>query len=316
MTKYSEAMENIKVTDEMRSRILRNVALSLEKGKDEAEAETETEAEIEKEAETETEKETVKKTGETITADESADITEFRNTKKRRSGAWITPVALTAAAALILVIVRPWSGSSLMSEKNASSSFDAAMSEDAAADYHYDSETAVAETAEADSWDEDYPVYEDAMLEAEAAEEETKDNSEGIEGMVFDATEYSSAQELSDAVGFVIKDIETVPFEPTEVIYRVISGKLAEIVYIGDGEKLTVRKSAGDEDNSGDYNDYPVFEAAEIEDAKVNIMGYDDGFYLSTWYDGEYFHSIGSDNPQSSDKMKEMVSDVIAGERG
>ena len=32
MAKYNEVMENIKVTDEMRSRILRNVALSLEAG--------------------------------------------------------------------------------------------------------------------------------------------------------------------------------------------------------------------------------------------------------------------------------------------
>ena len=40
MTKYSEAMENIKVTDEMRSRILQNVALSLEKSKENEEEES------------------------------------------------------------------------------------------------------------------------------------------------------------------------------------------------------------------------------------------------------------------------------------
>ena len=320
MNKYSEAMENIKVTDEMRSRILRNVALSLESGKDEAESETESEAEIEKEAEIKTEKEaekeTVRKTGETITANESADITEFRSIKKRRSGAWITPVALTAAAALILVIVRPWSGSSLMSANKGSSSFDAAMSEDASADYHYDSETAVAETTEDDSWDEDYPVYEDAMLEAEAeaAEEETKDNSEGIEGMVFDATEFPSVREMSDAIGFEVNDISVVPFEATEVIYRVISGKLAEIVYIGDGDKLTIRKSAGDEDNSGDYNEYTLDEPIEIEGNKIDILGFEEGYYLVTWYDGEYFHSIRSDSPQTADKMKEIISDLIKGE--
>ena len=314
MTKYSEAMENIKVTDEMRSRILRNVALSFESGKDEAESETESEAEIEKEAEIKTEKEaekeTVRKTGETITANESADITEFRSIKKRRSGAWITPVALTAAAALILVIVRPWSGSSLMSANKGSSSFDTAMSEDAAADYHYDSETAVAETTEADSWDED------AMLEAEAeaAEEETKDNSEGIEGMVFDAAEFPSVREMSDAIGFEVNDISVVPFEATEVIYRVISGKLAEIVYIGDGDKLTIRKSAGDEDNSGDYNEYTLDEPIEIEGNKIDILGFEEGYYLVTWYDGEYFHSIRSDSPQTADKMKEIISDLIKGE--
>ena len=296
MTKYSEAMENIKVTDEMRSRILQNVALSLEKSKENEEEES-----------------SEKEQGKVSSEEKSENITEFRPSGKKFRGVWIAPVGLTAAAALILVIVRPWSGSSLMSASSpkGEANYEAAMSAETTTEDYYD---AVAETAEADSWDEDYPVYEEEMTEA-AAEAETKDDSEEIEGMVFDAAEYSSAQELSDAVGFVIKDIQAVPFEPTEVIYRVISGKLAEIVYIADGEKLTVRKSAGEEDNSGDYNDYPVYVAAEIEGAKVNILGYEDGFNLSTWYDGEYFHSVRSDNPQTVDKMKEIISDVIGGEK-
>ena len=88
------------------------------------------------------------------------------------------------------------------------------------------------------------------------------------------------------------------------------------IVYIGDGDKLTIRKSAGDEDNSGDYNEYTLDEPIEIEGNKIDILGFEEGYYLVTWYDGEYFHSVRSDSPQTADKMKEIISDLIAGEKG
>lgn len=298
MNKYSEAMENIKVTDEMRSRILRNVALSLEKSRDNEEGDKP--AEEPKEA---------------ASVENSSNVTGFKPVRRISKAAWIAPVGLTAAAALVLVIVRPWSGSSLMSggSQKAATDYEAVMSEEASMEYNYDT---VAETTEAAEEYDDYPVYDDEPT-AEAgtwAEEETKDNSEGIEGMVFDATEFPSVREMSDAIGFEVNDISEVPFEATEVIYRVISGKLAEIVYIGDGDKLTIRKSAGDEDNSGDYNEYTLDEPIEIEGNKIDILGFEEGYYLVTWYDGEYFHSIRSDSPQTADKMKEIISDLIKGE--
>lgn len=300
MTKYSEAMENIKVTDEMRSRILQNVALRLEKSKENEEEES-----------------SEKEQGKVSSEEKSENITEFRPSGKKFRGVWIAPVGLTAAAALILVIVRPWSGSSLMSASSpkGAANYEASMSAETTTEDYYD---AVAEASEAvEEYDDSYPVYEEEAAAGSDSwsEEETKDNSEGIEGMVFDAAEFSSARELSDAVGFEIKDISSVPFESTEVIYRVISGKLAEIVYLGDGEKLTIRKSAGAEDNSGDYNDYSVHEPIETAGNKVDILGYEEGYYLVTWYDGEYYHSVRSDNPLSLDRMEEIISDVIGGEK-
>ena len=298
MNKYSEAMENIKVTDEMRSRILRNVALSLEKGSDNEEGDKP--AEEPKEA---------------ASVENSSNVTGFKPVRRISKAAWIASVGLTAAAALVLVIVRPWSGSSLMSggSQKAATDYEAVMSEEASMENNYDT---VAEVTEAAEEYDDYPVYDDEpAAEAGAwAEEETKDNSEGIEGMVFDAAEFPSVREMSDAIGFEVNDISVVPFEATEVIYRVISGKLAEIVYIGDGDKLTIRKSAGEEDNSGDYNEYTLDEPIEIEGNKIDILGFEEGYYLVTWYDGEYFHSIRSDSPQTADKMKEIISDLIKGE--
>ena len=296
MAKYNDVMENIKVTDEMRSRILRNVALSLEAG-------TDTESEAENEAEDVTETATEAEKG--YAAEKEAEkIAEFPKTKKKFNGAWIPPVALTAAA-VILIVVRPWSGSSLMSKSESAMTADTTVTTDSAAEAAY----------------EDYYDYEDVAEAATESEESYKYteeaeydvNEEESDGMIFDAQEYASAGEMSDAVGFEIKDITTVPFEPDEVIYRVITGTLAEIMYIGDDEKLTFRKSAGLEDNSGDYNNYSIAEALEIEGAKVNILGYDEGFYLATWYDGEYFYSVGSQNPLPTETMEEIVRNVVTG---
>ena len=285
MAKYNDVMENIKVTDEMRSRILRNVALSLENSSESEKTEEETDSNPAEKKE--------------------ANITEFPKTKKKFNGAWIPPVALTAAAAMVLIVVRPWSGSSLMKGASESATYEAPMSEETDSLF----EDAVAETTEATEDFYDYESFDDVMAEATEAESDSK--SEENQGMIFDAKEYSSAAEMSDAVGFEIKDITNIPFEADETIYRVISGKLAEIMYIADDEELTLRKSEGEEDNSGDYNDYSVKQQVKIEGIEVTIKGYEDGFNLATWYDGTYYYSVGSDNPLSDDVISEIVSDII-----
>ncbi len=91
------------------------------------------------------------------------------------------------------------------------------------------------------------------------------------------------------------------------VSYRYMEG-LDEADY--DGE-ITIRKGTGDDDVSGDYNEYPVSE--EING--VLLKGMSEGIYENAiWSADGYRYSItvnpGTENGFSEEVMLEIVSEV------
>lgn len=80
----------------------------------------------------------------------------------------------------------------------------------------------------------------------------TTDVADGGVQMPNPMQEYGSAEELSDAVGFTVKEIGELPFTVKETQYFTYDDTLAEIRYTGDDQEVYFRKSQGDdEDNSG-----------------------------------------------------------------
>jgi hypothetical protein len=81
----------------------------------------------------------------------------------------------------------------------------------------------------------------------------TTDVADGGVQMPNPMQEYGSAEELSDAVGFTVKEIGELPFTVKETQYFTYDDTLAEIRYTGDDQEVYFRKSQGDdEDNSDD----------------------------------------------------------------
>lgn len=110
--------------------------------------------------------------------------------------------------------------------------------------------------------------------------------------MVPNIVSYSSAQELSDAIGFSISDLSYLPFEIKTSTYLSHWGELAEIRY-ANGEKTAVyRKSAGDADNSGDFSSYTSITALELTPFTAALKGNAEGYQLAVWSDGEFSYSI------------------------
>ena len=104
--------------------------------------------------------------------------------------------------------------------------------------------------------------------------------------------EVTSAKELSDLVGFEMKDLETIPFAVQQVSYISISRKVAEIIYTGADQELTYRKSAGSEDNSGNYVVYGEETKRTVAGCEVTVKGDDGRCSLAVWTDGTYSYSI------------------------
>jgi hypothetical protein len=120
----------------------------------------------------------------------------------------------------------------------------------------------------------------------------------------------SSLGELSDAVGFKVREVNTFPFIVQQTTYALFWGKTAQISYIGGDNALVFRMSAGSEDNSGNYNDYGEVKNNSAGDYTVTIKGDNGQYYLAVWEYGGYSYSINIPNGVSEDEILKIVLSV------
>lgn len=104
--------------------------------------------------------------------------------------------------------------------------------------------------------------------------------------------EYHSAEELSAVLGFALSDLESLPFSPTVSQYTAYAEQLAEIYYEADEKSVVYRKSVGETDNSGDYNNYAAVLELVIDGQTVTLKGDGETYSLAWWTDGGYAFSL------------------------
>lgn len=171
-------------------------------------------------------------------------------------------------------------------------------------------EAAEAEATEA----EDDETLEAANADAAAAPpEEESDGAAAEEPNAMIANpffEYDKPEEAERAAGFSF-DVpeEAAGGKPSE--YRVTVG-LYEIIFRGnDGnEVLRLRKGPGENDISGDYNDYSSTSAETIDGRVVTMRGVEEDIYLATWVEDGYSYALMAERPLSVDEVREIVEAV------
>ncbi len=127
--------------------------------------------------------------------------------------------------------------------------------------------------------------------------------------VVPDIQEAGSAQELSNLLGFAVRDMDSLPFVPAETSYRACWGEMAEIEYSGEGERGLFRKSLGSgEDNSGDFNTYDSTEELTVGPCTVQLRGSQGTYTLAVWSDDAFSYSLSL----SSGATKEEWADIIS----
>lgn len=123
--------------------------------------------------------------------------------------------------------------------------------------------------------------------------------------------EKASAEELSDAVGFAVADISTLPFEVSERIYQSYSGEMAEITYLGDGgQELIYRKEAGDSDISGDYNIYNIEKEVTADGREAVLKGNGNKYNLAVWTYGRFSYSVYCKNGMTENEMLAVITEI------
>lgn len=123
--------------------------------------------------------------------------------------------------------------------------------------------------------------------------------------------EYGSAEELSDAVRFTVREIGELPFTVKETLYFTYDDTLAEIRYTGDDQEVYFRKSQGeDEDNSGVYNTYSQTTTITVGDTEITCKGESDAYELAIWKKDGYSYSISLQTGISLEELQAMIETV------
>lgn len=118
-----------------------------------------------------------------------------------------------------------------------------------------------------------------------------------------------SLDALSEAVGFPVTEVSSLPFDPVSTTYTAYDEGLAEITYTGSGgQTATYRQSCGSEDNSGDYNLYP--DTQTLPDQNATLKGQDGLYTLALWTDDTYTYSLHLSSGLSADAWQALLGET------
>lgn len=68
---------------------------------------------------------------------------------------------------------------------------------------------------------------------------------------------------------------------------------MIQVLYLHGDDEICVRKAAGDEDCSGDYNEYSEEKTVTVGDREVTLRGNNGKVMVAVWTEGGYSYSIG-----------------------
>ena len=122
--------------------------------------------------------------------------------------------------------------------------------------------------------------------------------------------EVTSKEELSEAVGFPVKSAQSLPFFPQSIYYTSYWGEMAQIVYATGVGAAGFRQSLGEEDNSGDWSEYPAQKSLTVNGCAVTLKGERDSYTLGIWSDGTYSYSLSLSAGQPASVWASIVEGV------
>ena len=114
-----------------------------------------------------------------------------------------------------------------------------------------------------------------------------------------------------DVTPAVAAEAAELPFDVEETTYTSYWGELAEICYAGGGQIADLRTSAGTEDNSGDYTDYPAVTELTVGTVTAELRGEAAERYTrAVWTDGQYAYSLRLSDGQSTEVWQRLLAGV------
>lgn len=120
----------------------------------------------------------------------------------------------------------------------------------------------------------------------------------------------SSINELKTNLPFELKIPTKLPKEYTLDSTSIISSTLAQIEYTSKNDSITFRMTPGNEDISGDYNNYSKENKITVDGIEVTIRGDDRLYKVITWNNDNFSYSITSTAGLSEDIIHEIIRNI------
>ena len=134
----------------------------------------------------------------------------------------------------------------------------------------------------------------------------------GLEQIANPFVTYESLEEAEGAAGFALHAPESFEGSSRREI-AVIDGRIIDVTYL-DGEDnriLTIRKGTGEEDISGDYNEYTQEKVMDLVGLSVTVRGDGEGIFLALWQEGDYSYAVSFDKGGTQDQLQEIMKFVM-----
>ena len=123
---------------------------------------------------------------------------------------------------------------------------------------------------------------------------------------------YDTLEDACAAAGFDFVIPETIEACPVESI-QVMNNSLIQITYYdseADGNRVVLRKAAGVDDISGDYNEYPTVSTVDYNGMNVTMRGENDTFSGAIWTVDGASYSVQFDIPVTDAAILAVVDAV------
>ncbi len=135
-------------------------------------------------------------------------------------------------------------------------------------------------------------------------------NEETMVGSPYGIVELKDTVALSEAVGFPVEDLTSLPFEVRQVTYCSYFNDFAEIDYTGDNQSLSYRKAKGTEDISGDWNEYSNERHLTVNDWDILLKGNSEKYTLAVWTDGTYAYALSFEQEVTEEEITAIISTI------
>ena len=118
-----------------------------------------------------------------------------------------------------------------------------------------------------------------------------------------------SLAEASEVAGFGMRAPESVG-DYARAAISAIDGELIDVLYGCGDDAIHVRKGAGTDDVSGDYNSYAEILVSKAGGVEVTLKGNAGRVNLAVWTSGEYTYSVSTSAGMSRGEMMDLIREI------
>ena len=121
--------------------------------------------------------------------------------------------------------------------------------------------------------------------------------------------DYDTLAEAEKAAGFSLSAPDRIDgFDAPSV--QLMSGKMLQLIYRSGDSRLIVRKAAGRDDVSGDYNSYAETKTVRVNGADVTFKGADGKVSTAVWCANGFSYALTTDAPIPSDVVMDLIAEI------